>query len=139
RSVASASVFESRRAGVDAIISRHLCPARRGVPEDAGMHKRRITILVAALAAAALCCPAAAVAADPVIAAAGDIACDPTDGSYNGGLGTATQCRQQYTSDVLVGAGLAAALPLGDNQYENATLVQYQTVFDPTWGRVSSI
>src|SRR5438132_10643127 len=29
---------------------------------------------------------------DPVIAAAGDIACDPTSSSFNGGLGTSGSC-----------------------------------------------
>src|SRR5207247_2536993 len=47
---------------------------------------------------------------DPVIAAAGDIACDPADGNYNAGNGTANACRQKYTSDLLVNAGLAGVL-----------------------------
>jgi hypothetical protein len=34
-------------------------------------------------------------AADPVIAAAGDIGCDPTDPGYNGGAGTADRCQQR--------------------------------------------
>jgi chitodextrinase len=54
---------------------------------------------------------------DPVIAAAGDIACDPADASFAGGLGTVGYCRQQAISDLLVDAGLAAVLPLGDLQY----------------------
>src|SRR3954453_24237361 len=40
--------------------------------------------------------------ADPVIAAAGDIACDPTNGKFNGGAGAIDACRQKYTSDQLV-------------------------------------
>ena len=76
---------------------------------------------------------------DPVIAAAGDIACDPSSASYNGGLGTATSCRQQATSDLLMGGGLAGVLTLGDNQYENGTLPAYRSSFEPTWGRVKSI
>ena len=75
----------------------------------------------------------------PVIAAAGDIACDPASTSFNGGLGTATRCRQMATSDLLVGAGLTAVLPLGDNQYENGTLAQYQASYDPSWGRVKEL
>src|SRR6187397_1500224 len=50
-------------------------------------------------------------ASDPVIAAAGDIACDPTNSSFNGGAGTSNSCRQKYTSDLLVNANLAAVLP----------------------------
>src|SRR5512140_635485 len=59
----------------------------------------------------------AAAASDPVIAAAGDIACDPAAASFNGGLGNSTRCRQKYTSDLLVNAGLTTVLDLGDNQY----------------------
>ena len=54
---------------------------------------------------------------DPVIAAAGDIACDPANSVFNGGLGNSSACRQKYTSDLLVNAGYSAVLPLGDIQY----------------------
>jgi calcineurin-like phosphoesterase family protein len=76
---------------------------------------------------------------DPVIAAAGDIACDPADGNFNLGNGTTGACRQKYTSDLLVGAGLAKVLALGDNQYEDNQLIKYLTAYDPTWGRVKSL
>ena len=33
-------------------------------------------------------------ASDPVIAAAGDIACDPTNSSFNNGNGTSGSCRR---------------------------------------------
>ena len=52
--------------------------------------------------------PAGPATGDPVVAAAGDIACDPTSSSFNNGLGTSSSCRQKYTSDLLVGAELAA-------------------------------
>ncbi len=78
-------------------------------------------------------------ASDPVIAAAGDIACDPADPSYNGGNGTATRCRQKFTANLLVNAGLAAVLDLGDNQYECGGYQAYQQVYDLTWGLVKSI
>ncbi len=78
-------------------------------------------------------------AGDPVIAAAGDIACDPAGHSYNGGRGTATACRQKYTSDLLANGGFAAVLPLGDNQYYCGSLRAYERVFAPTWGRVKAI
>jgi len=55
-------------------------------------------------------------AADPVIAAAGDIACSSSSSNFNGGNGTADKCRQKYTSDLLVNQGLGAVLPLGDAQ-----------------------
>jgi hypothetical protein len=77
--------------------------------------------------------------ADPVIAAAGDIACDPADPGYNGGRGTADRCQQKATSDLLVGTGLSGILTLGDEQYDDATLSKYQTVFDVTWGRANKL
>lgn len=75
----------------------------------------------------------------PVIAAAGDIACDPADASFNGGNGTATACRMKATSDLLLSLGLTAVLNLGDNQYENGTLAKYQASYDPSWGRLNAI
>ena len=76
---------------------------------------------------------------DPVIAAAGDIACDPAGSGFLGGVGTATKCRQQYTSDLLVNAGLTAVLTLGDNQYECGAYPQYLQSFDLSWGRLNPI
>lgn len=83
--------------------------------------------------------PAPPVSPDPVIAAAGDIACNPASGSFNGGAGTATNCRQRYTSDLLTGGDLAAVLTLGDNQYDNATLSEFLASYDPSWGRAKPI
>jgi hypothetical protein len=78
-------------------------------------------------------------AADPVIAAAGDIAC-PTDApAYNAGNGTPTECAQKRTSGLLVNTGLTAVLPLGDNQYEFGQLIHYNPAYGTTWGRVKSI
>ena len=98
---------------------------------------RRLFLAVAVIATVANASPAGA--ADPIIAAAGDIACAPTDPGYNGGSGTATRCRQRATSDLLVGAGLAAVLPLGDVQYDSPRAANLKAVYDPTWGRVKSI
>ena len=74
-----------------------------------------------------------------VIAAAGDIACDPASPYFNNGEGTSSQCRQRATSDLLVGRSLDAVLTLGDNQYEQATLAQFRASYDPSWGRVKAI
>jgi acid phosphatase type 7 len=75
----------------------------------------------------------------PVIAAAGDIACDPADPNYNAGAGTSTACRQLATSELLTGGRLARVLTLGDNQYEDATLLKFQSSYQPSWGRVKGI
>ena len=84
------------------------------------------------IAVAWLCVNAPAMAADPVIAAAGDIACSST-------TPTATKCRQRATSDLLVNSGLSAVLTLGDLQYQNATLSSFIKSYEPTWGRVKPI
>ena len=77
-----------------------------------------------------------AVPHDPVIAAAGDIACDVNSTSYNGGAGTGTACMQRAVSDLLVNQPWDGILPLGDNQYESGQLLNFQRVYDPTWGRL---
>ncbi|MBX6341587.1 MAG: metallophosphoesterase [Thermomicrobiaceae bacterium] len=71
-----------------------------------------------------------------MVMAAGDIACDPASGSFNGGAGTATSCRQKATSDLLVAANPSAVLILGDDQYECGGLSAYEQSFDPSWGRL---
>ncbi len=76
---------------------------------------------------------------DPVIAAAGDIACDPADAKYNGGVGTENACHMKATSDLLLHVNPTVVLTLGDNQYEIATLVEFQQSFNPSWGRLKSI
>lgn len=76
--------------------------------------------------------------ADPVIAAAGDIACAPSSTNFNSGLGTATKCRARYTSDLLVNAGLSAVLPLGDAQYDTAKYSSFLGSYDKSWGRVKA-
>ena len=77
--------------------------------------------------------------ADPVIAAAGDIACDPVDPDFNGGSGTPSRCRQQATATLLEGA--TAVLPLGDNQYEDGTLSAYQQSYglSSSWGSYNDV
>jgi Calcineurin-like phosphoesterase len=98
------------------------------------MVARTLTVAVGLIAAFS-----AEAAADPVIMAAGDIACDPTDPGYNGGAGSADRCHQQATSDLLVSTPLDAVLPLGDIQYDSATTARINAVYAPTWGRVKSI
>lgn len=78
---------------------------------------------------------------DPVIAAAGDIAC---------GTGHATaagHCQELKTSDLLLQMNPSAVLPLGDTQYEDGVYNDYftgtpglpGTGYDPTWGRLKSV
>ena len=74
-----------------------------------------------------------------VVAAAGDIACDPANPLFNAGQGTARACRMLATSDLLVGQPLDAVLPLGDIQYDVGAAEAFALSYDPTWGRVKAI
>ena len=76
-------------------------------------------------------------AGDPVIAAAGDIACDPAAGDYNGGNGTAIDCAQKRTAALVT--GVDAVLPLGDEQYVCGGLSAFNQSYDPTWGQQKQI
>jgi hypothetical protein len=68
---------------------------------------------------------------DPVIMAAGDIAC--------GSASTSASCDQQATSDLLVAGAPDLVLPLGDNQYECGSLSDFDASYDPSWGREKAI
>jgi hypothetical protein len=78
-------------------------------------------------------------ASDPVIAAAGDIACDPANLNFNNGEGNQSSCRQKYTSELLMDVNLAAVLPLGDVQYECGGYRAFLESYEPSWGRLKSI
>ena len=107
-----------------------------------------VVLLVLGFGALTLAGPA--LAADPVVDAAGDLACSPTDPNFNFGNGTpsaiypADNCLQKPVSNLIAGSLPTAFLTLGDNQYgtangaNNGTLAQYQQVYDPTFGRANS-
>ena len=76
---------------------------------------------------------------DPVVVAAGDIACDPESEFFNGGRGDETHCRQAATARTVADADPDAVLVLGDAQYEDSLLWKFQRSYDPTWGRLKSI
>jgi Bacterial Ig domain len=78
-------------------------------------------------------------AADPVIAAAGDIACDPRSSSFHGGNGTSTKCHEKYTGNQLASGGFAGVLALGDEQYECGGASAFAQSYDPAWGAVKAI
>jgi Ca2+-binding RTX toxin-like protein len=96
-------------------------------------------LAVVAIDLAYLVFATAPVQADPLIAAAGDIACDTTSDFFNGGIGTTGHCRQRATSDVIVAAAPSAVLTLGDNQYHVGSLSDFEASFDPSWGRVKQL
>jgi acid phosphatase type 7 len=74
------------------------------------------------VAATSACPPAAG---DPVVAAAGDICSTPTD------------CAP--TATLLETIAPTRVLTLGDNAYEDGTLAQYSSYYDPNWGRLKAI
>jgi len=62
--------------------------------------------------------------ADPVIVAAGDIACPEAP------------CDSHRRTARLIGRiGPRAVLTLGDNQYDDGALADFRASYDPTWGR----
>lgn len=69
---------------------------------------------------------------DPVIVAAGDIAC-PSDSS------TYSSCQQIATSDLILQMDPVAVLALGDLQYYRGDLEDYLKYYDPSWGRFREI
>jgi hypothetical protein len=92
---------------------------------------RRATL--AALAAVTFAAaPGPARAADPVIAAAGDIACGPAETGV-------FPCQQLATSGLLLNMNPTAVLALGDNQYNSGSLADYNGFYNPSWGRLKSI
>jgi hypothetical protein len=76
---------------------------------------------------------------DPMLAAAGDIACDPASSAFNAGAGIPGLCRQKLTSDLLLRRDLDGILIPGDVQYENGTLQAFMQSFDPSWGRLKPL
>ena len=65
-----------------------------------------------------------------ILAAAGDIVCDPTSANFVGA--DPAGCQHRATSDLLAGAD--AVVPLGDLQYEAGTLDEFSQGYDPSWG-----
>jgi hypothetical protein len=65
--------------------------------------------------------------ADPTIAAAGDISC------------ANTSCHDDETSNLMVADPPTRVLTLGDNQYEHGELENFQTYYEPDWGRLKAI
>jgi hypothetical protein len=67
------------------------------------------------------------------IAAAGDIACTAQDEV------TKSECQMMATSDLILKEKAAAVLALGDLQYPNGELSDFQSSYDLSWGGLKSI
>lgn len=76
---------------------------------------------------------------DPVIAAAGDIACDPDSPNFLGGVGRPGQCRQLMSYQQLLRMDLTRVMTIGDNQYEHGELDEFRRSFALSWGHLKPI
>lgn len=76
----------------------------------------------------------------PVLAAGGDVACDPTSANFNAGDGIdlgdgkGPRCFQKATAQALQSINPDAVAVLGDEQYELGSLAQFNGSFGPSWG-----
>jgi acid phosphatase type 7 len=120
--------------------------AWRGV--DLGQH-RTIVVVLAALFLAAAGLGAWQIvgifwgssSGGPVIVAAGDIACGPTDYPplNHPASGEASVCKQMATGNLIRDVHPAAVLELGDNQYPVGRYQSYERYYGPSWGRFKAI
>ena len=69
-----------------------------------------------------------------VIAAAGDVVCDPTGSTFGGA--NPSECQHRATASLLAGADVI--LPLGDLQYPNGSLDAFTFGYDPSWGQFAA-
>lgn len=94
-----------------------------------------VFLLVAAYAGVASPIFEPAAHADPVLAAAGDIACAPGD------TNPAHQCQQAETAELIASQHPEAVAPLGDDQYEAGLLKEYdgEGAYNATWGQFNPI
>jgi hypothetical protein len=69
------------------------------------------------------------------VAAAGDIACNPADPNYNGGVGQNGFCQQAATANLIANGSYERVFALGDEQYDCGSLGAFNASDDPTWGR----
>jgi hypothetical protein len=83
--------------------------------------------------------PSSTARSAPVVAAAGDIACDPLYPTFNKGNGTATECHEKATARLVEQIKPIKVLALGDIQYIRGTPEKYAFSYDPTWGRFKNV
>src|SRR3954452_14169723 len=90
-----------------------------------------VALAVAAAGAGAATVGAGVATADPVIAAAGDIAC--------GSATTEGMCQAQATADVIATINPNAVVTLSDDQYEDGSLADLNSFYGRTWGQWKAI
>ncbi|MEA3019605.1 MAG: hypothetical protein QOI47_1129 [Actinomycetota bacterium] len=85
----------------------------------------------------------AATVNDPVVVAAGDIACAPNDPNFSGA--NTASCQMAATANTVVGLAPSYVLPIGDTQYvlsqtqgTEPTLQNYQAGYGASWAKIST-
>ena len=73
------------------------------------------------------------------IAAAGDIACNPNDPNFNGGLGKNGDCMQAAVANLIAQGSYAKLLAIGDLQYDCGSLGAFNASYDLSWGQFNPI
>jgi Fibronectin type III domain/Calcineurin-like phosphoesterase len=69
------------------------------------------------------------------VAAAGDIACNPSDPNYNNGNGQNGFCMQKATANLIAQGSYDKVLPLGDLQYDCGSRAAFDASYDAAWGQ----
>jgi hypothetical protein len=95
--------------------------------------------LIGAIAMFAFVVVATPAAADPLVAAAGDVACDPLNSKFNAGQGQDDTCMQKAVADRIAASNVNAVLPLGDVQYYCGSLSAFKNSYDLSWGQFKPI
>lgn len=84
--------------------------------------------------------PTPSPSSDPVLMAAGDIACDPLNTAFNGGAGTGNACQMNAVGKLVMDdPTVTAVAALGDVQYECGGLAAFNASYDQTWGRFKAM
>jgi calcineurin-like phosphoesterase family protein/iron/zinc purple acid phosphatase-like protein C len=75
----------------------------------------------------------------PTVAAVGDISCSPSSTGWNGGAGDATHCQDEATVARALTLNPDMFIALGDLQYEAGSLADYNSYYQPAWGKVKAV
>ena len=98
-----------------------------------------IALIVATAAAASAAAPTASPAPAILVAAAGDIACDPKPHLGEKFESLLGGCQASKTAQLVATVHPQALFVLGDAQYESGELDAFKQVYDRTWGRYKAI
>ena len=100
---------------------------------------RFIVLWTSVLVALALPLRSPAYDRDPVIAAAGDIACDQRPGAAKDEDDGPSGCKMEQTAALVRATQPDAVLTLGDEQYPAGTLAQFESGYAKNWGAFRNI